>query len=70
MTKIKGWELDRAYTQKSWYDGDSIVVGKGNRIYRVTASELLKMFDWFKFEVAKKRVHSYLVNPELVPDSD
>lgn len=51
-----------------WFDnyGGAMHVEVGEKEYRMTAVELVKMVNEFTFELEKKRVHTYLINPKRI----
>lgn len=64
MRNINGSSIKHAYTLKSMYDNNCIQLITDNTSYRISCETLIELIRRFQYETIKKRIHTYLINPE------
>ena len=57
---INGQSIKEVRTIKSMYDGDSVNVLIGRKVYRLPAKEINKIVNEWMFRPIKKKKHTYL----------
>ena len=68
---MNGSKLKGCHTLGSRYDQNSVAVNDGKvYLYRVSASVIQEMFQYFTFDEKKKVKYIYLINPKLKGDSN
>jgi hypothetical protein len=63
---MEGQQISEITTIPSMYNNECIEAKIGRKWYRLPCSTILQMVNEFRFDVEKKKVHSYLINPQRI----